>query len=97
MRVYIDSGTHIGRGYTQRIQRIEESLGTPESVLAEGDLNPLNRESVRAVLGVLLFAPLLAVAVSIQLFLIIELGGRLLSIIDSNSNGSDRQVVRHFN
>lgn len=97
VRVYIDSGTHIGRGYHQRIQRIEENIGTPELVLAEGDSNPLNRESVKAVLGILPFAPLLAVAVSIQLFLILELGGRLLSIIDINSSGSDRQVVRHFN
>lgn len=93
MRLYIASGTHVDSDLTKRVQNIEETLGIPEHIYFEGDSSAYDADAFRTLLILYIISPLIALAVTIQVYIFVELLGRVVSKFGGESRGRDREVV----
>lgn len=93
MRLYIASGTHVDADLTKRAQNIEENLGIPEHIYFEGDSSAYDADAFRTLLVLYLISPLIAIAATIQVYIFVELLGRIVSELGGKSKGRDREVV----
>lgn len=93
MRLYIASGTHVDNNIEDRICSIEANIGAPNVVFYEGDRSNFSKPAIRNNLSILPVAPPFAAAVWIQIYLFVEIFGRIVSTIGGNSSGRDQDVV----
>lgn len=95
MDIWISSGTHVD-GIAEREERIEERLGDPDVVFAEGAEKSTERDQLVSILRIIPCAPLLAVAVIIHIYVIIELHGKIKSVVTNGKSGRDVDIVRNL-
>lgn len=95
MDVWISSGTHVD-DIAEREDRIEEQFGKPDVVFAEGAEKSTDREQLISILRIIPYAPVLAAAVIVHIYVTIELHGKIKSIVTDGENGRDVDIVRNL-
>lgn len=93
MDIWISSGTHVD-DIAERVERIEERLGDPDVVFAEGSEKSTERDQLVSILRIIPYAPLLAIAVISQIYVNVELRGEIKSRITDGESGRDVDIVR---
>lgn len=93
MDLYIDSGTHVDTNLDERRQQIENAIGHPQHVFFEGDESAYSFHAVMSLLLMSVFAPLVAIAAAIQVYIVVELLGRAASRLRPGKIGRDEELV----
>lgn len=93
MDVWISSGTHVD-SIAEREEQIENQIETPNVVFAEGAEKSTERAQIRSILEIVPFAPLLAAAVIVHIYIAIEIRGRMTSHISGGRSGRDVEIVQ---
>lgn len=93
MDVWISSGTHVD-SIAEREERIEERFESPDIVFAEGTEKSTERDQIISILRIIPIVPLLAAAVIVHIYILIEIRGRINSKISGGDTGRDVEIVR---
>jgi len=94
MRLYISSGTHVG-DVAERVAAINDKLEAPEVVFGEGGGVSLGGQA-RALAYLFPRAPLIALAAASQVFVILQLGGWVGSILTDGAKGRDLDIMQQI-
>lgn len=92
MRVYISSGAHVG-DVADRVAEIKNQLEAPEVVFGEGSGASL-RGQARHLVYLFPRAPLIALAATLQVFVVLPLGGWVWSVLTGGSKGRDLDIMQ---
>lgn len=95
MELYIDSGTHVDQ-IVDRMAKIEENIGAPDVVFAEGAGPSTDPDQIKSITSILPIAPLLAAAVICQIYIVIEVRGWILEQLTSGKTGRDAEIVHQL-
>lgn len=95
MEVWISSGMHVD-SIVEREKRIDEKFDNPDVVFAEGAEKSTGRNQFISILKIIPNAPLLAAAVVVQIYLVVEAYGMIMSIVTDGKRGRDVDIVRNL-
>lgn len=95
MDIWISSGTHVDT-IAEREKQIEEQLGDPDVVFAEGAGKSIERDQLASILKITPCAPLLAVAVIVHIYISIEIRGKIKSVVTNGESGRDVEIVHNL-